>query len=309
MNFSVSNPNQIKRLLESKISHEDIKELVIEIKNPDVFLESLLLDLNESSDWPLAVNPALIVDMNNHAECSIRAKNIIECMIERDLYGLNVLDFGCGDGLVALEILARGAKKVVGYDLKPNNFWTSASNLILTTRAQEVASNGPYELILLYDVIDHIMNVEPSVVLEDLRRLLTPDGVIIARCHPWVSRHGAHLYTQLNRAFAHIIFDERCLRKYQYEVMPTRKIVHPIWAYKRWIEKAELKIIKEDKIQEPVEDYFIKNELLKSLIQRHFHDSPFEDYKEGKGDLSRVLSFHFVDYVLSREDARKAQLS
>lgn len=300
MNFKVSNPSHIKKLIAT--NPDDIKTIIVDVQNTDLFLDGLLDELNEKSDWPLAVNPALIVDMNNPEECQIRARNVIEMIVERDLYGLNVLDFGCGDGMVAGEMLSRGAAKVVAYDIKPHSYWKDLQNdgVILTTVAQDVASNGPYDFILLYDVLDHVMNVDPVVILQDLHKLLSPDGIITIRNHPWIARHGSHLYTHLNRAFAHVIFEEAMLNKRGYPITPTRKIVHPMFTYKKWFEKANLKIVKEDKIMEPVEEYFTKNEMFVSVINKHFADSHMEEYRNGRGDLARVLSFHFVDFILKK---------
>src|SRR4051812_22296905 len=160
MDYRISNKNQIKTLF--RTCPDDIKEIILNVRDVDTFLDIVLENMNEDSDWPQAVNPSLIVDMNNLDECRTRASNILDMIVETDLYGLNVLDFGCGNGLVASEMLARGAKKVVGYDLQRNAFWEQQEGLHMTTVAQEVAGHGPYDFILLYDVLDHIVNTDPA---------------------------------------------------------------------------------------------------------------------------------------------------
>jgi len=279
---------------------DDIKELVIDIKSPETFVNNILDQIDEDSDWPLAVNPALIVDMNNYNECVNRGRNVVEMIVERDLYALNILDFGCGDGLVATEMFSRGASSVIGYDIQKHRFWRETEELTLTTDWSEVVSGAPYDFILLYDVIDHIMDEEPHQILSKLKNLLAKDGIITLRCHPWIARHGAHLYTQMNRAFLHVLFTQEQLERRGLNPTPTRKVVHPIFTYNKWIEKAGLKVVKEEKIVEPVEDYFTNNELLKSIIQKHYVDSHLKEYREGRGDLSKILSFHFVDYILKK---------
>ena len=300
-NFTVSNPNTIRRLIEK--NKDDIKEITLRVKDPDIFLSDMLSDLKDDADWPYAVNPALIVNTDDEDEVRLRARNIVEMSIEQDVFGLNFLDFGCGEGHVAAEVLARGARKVVAHDIKAGDKWPTLSeqgNLLYTTDWKQVVENAPYDFILIYDVLDHVMNRDPKDVLSDLSKLLNKDGFISVRFHPWISRHGSHLYTQLNKAYAHLIFDDEKLKRCGYEVTPMRKVVHPMMTYKNWIQKAGLSVVKEDKIQEPVEDFFLKNDLLKSMIQKHFKNSPMEEYKEGKGDLSRVMSFHFCDFVLAR---------
>jgi 2-polyprenyl-3-methyl-5-hydroxy-6-metoxy-1,4-benzoquinol methylase len=290
MKLKITNAQHIKSI--AKHNANKIQEIVVESELDDL-IEGLI---NHLDDWPLAVNPSLIVDTSNEEACKNRAKNIIEMVVEQDLKDKKVLDFGCGDGFVTAELLKQGASKVVGYDIKAHKFWGSHQDIKLTTDWQEVKE--PFDFILIYDVLDHVFGVHPSKILTDLKTLLAPNGVIVLRCHPWVSRHATHLYTQINKAFIHFIFSNKQLKEQGYNQTPTRKIVHPLMTYKKWFDIADLKVIKEDKITEPVEDYFLNNELLKALFQRHFADSPLEDYREGKGDLGRILGIHFIDYVL-----------
>ncbi len=301
--YKISNPNHIKRLLESSISPDEVAELTIKVNDIDTFLTGMLSEIKEDPDWPLAANPALIIDPDNEEETKIRARNIMDLVVDQDPYGLKFLDFGCGIGYVAHEALERGASIAVGYDIKSHDSWQNLNTerLNLTMEWTDVVAKAPYDIILLYDVMDHIIDRDPGEVLSELARLLATDGHIVMRCHPWISRHGTHLYQQgLNRAFAHVIFSDEQLIAAGYNQMPTRKIVHPMMIYKNWIDKAKLRIVKEDKIQEPVEDYFLKNDLMKKLIQKHYNDSPMPEYRDGKGDLARVMSFHFVDFILRR---------
>lgn len=302
LTYKVSSPNHIRRLLDCSIGPDDIQEMTIKVNNVNRFLEGLLPEIQEESDWPLAVNPALIINPEDETEVKMRASHIIEVMLAgKDLYGLKFLDFGCGSGHVAMEALSRSASSVVGYDIKAHHTWQSNSAITFTTDWKAMAEKGPYDLILLYDVLDHVMDKDPGDVLSDLGRLLSANGEIIIRFHPWISRHGMHLYTKINRAYLHLIFGEEQLKEAGLEIMPTRKVIHPMMTYKNWITKSGLKIIKEDKLQEPVEDYFLKNDLIRTLIQRHYDESPMPDYREGHGDLSRVLSFHWVDFILGKK--------
>jgi SAM-dependent methyltransferase len=299
--FRVSNPATIKRLLDK--NRDDIKEITIGVKDPDVFLSDMLVDLKDDIDWPYAVNPALIVNPDDEDELQLRAKSIVEMNVEQDVFGLNFLDFGCGEGHVSSEVLSRGARKVVAYDIKAGSKWptfTQDGIAIYTTDWKQVIENAPYDYILIYDVLDHVMDKDPKDVLSELSKLLAKDGFISVRFHPWIGRHGSHLYTQLNKAFAHLIYDEEKLKRAGYDIVPTRKVIHPMWTYKNWIQKAGLSVVKEDKIQEPVEKFFMDNDVFKSVIQKHFKNSPMEEYKEGKGDLGRVMSFHFCDFILAR---------
>ena len=300
-NFKISNPSTIRRFIDKY--KNDIKEITLNVKDDDLFLSDLLCVLKDDNSWPEAIQASMITDPTSDEELQVRAKNIIEMMVEQDVFGLNILDFGCGEGDVAAEIMNRGARKVVAYDIKEGNKWPTFSNqgdITYTTDWKKVIEGAPYDFVLIYDVLDHVIDREPKDVLSEISRLLSKDGLISIRCHPWISRHGTHLYTQLNKAFAHLIFDDEKLKRLGYESTPTRKVIHPMITYKNWIEKAGLSIVKEEKHQEPVEEFFLKNDFLKSIIQKHFKNSPLTEYKEGKGDLSRVMSFHFCDFLVAR---------
>lgn len=287
MLHKLTNPNHIRKLFNCNSYLEDVKEISLNIKDVSQFIDDFF-EFDDSSDWPLAVPPILVVDSKNPDACRERARNIVDSLIDIPLKNLNVLDFGCGDGTIANEMTIRGAE-VTAYDPKT----------LLNKTWDEVVTNSPYDLILLYDVLDHMIDEEPSVALGRVGKLLKKKGKMIVRCHPWISRHGGHCYTQINRAWIHLFLTEEQLKKRGCEVIPTRKVVHPLYTYKKWIEDANLQILQEDKIVENVEEYFTNNELFKKAMYKHFKDSPFEDYRQGKGDLARVMGFHFVDYVLS----------
>ena len=304
MLYKISNPTYIKRLVNYKSYLDDVAEMSLNITDVQQFVDDFY-EFDDASDWPLAVNPTLIINPDNIEECRLRAKNVVDSVIERKIAGLNILDFGSGDGTIAEEMVKRKAN-VVAYDLTlPKTLFDYQPSPpekqapTITTNWSSVADwHAPFDLILLYDVLDHCTE-EPVEVLKRLRPLLKKDGTMIIRCHPWISRHGGHCYTKINRAWVHLLFTEEQLRKRGCDPMPIRKIIHPLYTYKKWIEEANYKIIKEDKITESVEDYFTNNELFKNIIYKHFKDSPFEDYRKGKGDLARVMGFHFIDYILS----------
>jgi 2-polyprenyl-3-methyl-5-hydroxy-6-metoxy-1,4-benzoquinol methylase len=296
MLHKITNPNHIKKLFNYNSYLEDIKEISLNIKDVNQFIDDFF-EFDDNSDWPLAVPPILVVDNKNFDACMERAKNIIDSIIDIPLKNLNILDFGCGDETISEEMALRGAN-VTAYDIVQPK--TLLSKPIFTSNWSDVVKNAPYDLILLYDVLDHIIDEEPSTILGRIGKLLNKKGKMVVRCHPWISRHGGHYYTHINRAWIHLFLTEEQLKKRGCEIIPNRKIVHPLYTYKKWIEEANLQIIQEDKIVENVEDYFTNNELFKKVLYKHFKDSPFDDYKQGKGDLARVMGFHFIDYILTK---------
>ena len=86
------------------------------------------------------------------------------------LKGLEILDLGCGGGLVC-EPLTRLGAKVTGIDFVKNNiktakFHSKISNLNITYLNQDLSSiklNRQFDIILMFEVIEHLNNWENIV--------------------------------------------------------------------------------------------------------------------------------------------------
>lgn len=253
--------------------------------------------LAKSNVWPIAVPQDMICGDDNDSKFA-RAAGIIHDFIKTDLSNKTFLDFGCGEGHIA-HLVANliGSKKVCGFDTNSQN-WDSLEpipNLKLTTDFEEVKNTGPFDIILLNDVIDHVE--DPFRVLEQVRELKQPQtGKIFMRCHPWTSRTGTHLYKDLNRAYLHLIFDEKeLLNVMGLKGSFTNKTIDPLNTYRKAIQNAGFTILQEDVIRHPVELFFTtKNSVLKR-IQETFAKKDPKFSTEFPRD---ILEIQFVDYTL-----------
>ncbi len=157
--------------------------------------------------WPMAVLPSEIVV--SESERMEHGRAVVAWMLNHlinyrrnSIAGWRMLDFGCGLGQCVVAAQQHGFT-AVGYDVVSAPTWTSSA---FTTDLEEVKRRGPYDLILLYDVIDHLSDLETT--LRDLHQLFTPATLGLARCHPFCARHGGHLYEampSLNKAYAHLL--------------------------------------------------------------------------------------------------------
>lgn len=102
------------------------------------------------------------------------------------LAGLNVLDIGCGGGLIA-EPMARLGATVVGLDATDKNIRVARlhaerSGLAIDYRcaaAEDLAeTSARFDVILALEVIEHVAALEPFVAA--CARLLAPGGTLIA---------------------------------------------------------------------------------------------------------------------------------
>ena len=251
----------------------------------------------ESSKWPEAVNPNLICDPNSEQDKIERGRGIIELMIEDDLKGLKFLDAGCGEGHCVSLSTEYGTQISVGFDIKTYDSWSNfkkKDNFHLTTDFEEVKKHGPYDVITIFDVIDHIKGMEPVTFLQACKSVLASNGKIYMRCHPFVSRHATHLYHELNKAYVHLVFSPEELK----QLMPNSKymeesieVTRPMSTYGNFISDAGLKISNRRDITEKPEPFF-KIPKIAERIMKHTKFDKFPEFQ---------LSIQFIDYVLRNQ--------
>lgn len=250
----------------------------------------------ESDKWPEAVNPNLICDPNSQQDKVERGRGIIELMIEEDLKELKFLDAGCGEGQCAFLSTEYGTQVSVGFDIKKHDSWKDfekKDNFHITTDFEEVKKHGPYDVITVFDVIDHIKGMEPTTFLQACKSVLADNGKIYMRCHPFVSRHATHLYHELNKAYVHLVFTPEELKR----LVPDSKyaeestgVTRPLKTYGEYIEQAGLKIINRRDITEKIEPFFKIPKIAARIMDR----TEFGSFPEFQ------LSIQFIDFVLGK---------
>jgi len=252
-----------------------------------------------NDDWPKAVDLDLIVG-EKETEKQFRATQVIE-LIGIPTDGMSVLDFGCGEGHVAHEI-SQTANKVVGFDKKRCDSWDDkvADNLFFITDDKIIKQHAPYDLIILYDVIDH-MQGDHALTLKRLAQLLSDNGRFFIRTHPWTARHGSHLYEKINKAYLHLVVtpDETPDIPWK-EVEYTHKITRPMGSYENWFKHAGLEIVSRD-IQHvgAIEEFFDK--LLDRIIAVTWNGIIDQD------TAKKIMAIEFVDYILENKGPVKVK--
>lgn len=253
----------------------------------------LLKKILYSEEWPKAVNENLICNPNSEKDKIERGRNIIELMIKEDLDNLKVLDFGCGEGQLAFISNEYKTNISVGYDITSYKQWEQyhESNVIMTNDWEKVIANGPYDIIILFDVIDHSTTESPIKILQKIKNVLHQNGKIYMRCHPWISRHATHLYNDLNKAWVHLVFSPEEIK----QLIPKPKyieeniyITRPIKTYYDYITTANLKINNTREITTIVEPFF-KNKLIASRIIKNTNLESLPEFQ---------MTFQFLDYIL-----------
>jgi SAM-dependent methyltransferase len=143
-------------------------------------------------------------------------ETLLGSSIWQDLTDKVVLDFGCGSGQDAIEIAKRGARKVIGVDIRD-----SVLDLARQKAAQaRVADRTVFvrepseqvDVVVSVDAFEHF--ADPAGVLESIKRLLKPNGrVLISFGPPWYHPLGGHLFSVF--PWAHLIFTEEALIRWR----------------------------------------------------------------------------------------------
>lgn len=259
----------------------------------------LLEKLLHSEAWPEAVFSAQIADENSEADKAERAEGIADILLP-PFSGKKFLDLGCGEGHVA-KYVANDASVSVGYDISKNeasklDWEIKKDKFLLTTDFKKVVSEGPYDIVMIYDVTDHSAE-DPSSILLKAKSVLADEGRIYLRCHPWTGRHGGHAYRKINKAFVHLVFGDEELSHLGVDLEYNRRILFPINTYNKAIDEAGLARESEPEIDtQEVEPFFEQNPLVKSRILAAFG---LNEWTAEKPVFQ--MSQCFLDYVLKKK--------
>jgi 2-polyprenyl-3-methyl-5-hydroxy-6-metoxy-1,4-benzoquinol methylase len=222
-----------------------------------------------SEAWPNAVAKELICDDNNEQDKFDRATGIVNVFISELVENKKFLDFGCGFGHVPFSAHINKAKVSVGYDISDNFSVNEQQNLVLTNNWQKVIDNGPYDIITMFDVMDHLIDETPVNVLLNLKTVLSPNGKLYVRYHPFISRHGSHLYKKINKAYLHLVFTPEEIKAMIPDYVPESSppVVQPLKIYSTIPVLSGLKIEKEYITRTPVENFFKHGEIAKRIVE------------------------------------------
>lgn len=251
------------------------KNLVTEVAIT-VDKESLYgLDLIELANFlPDAVNPELIA--KTYAARRLRALGILYQFFP-DLERKRFLDFGCGDGTLVREAILHKAGYARGYDIVPTFDWQYTPELYL----HNLDKLEPFDCILVHDVLDHCVKTSQAVVMKQIHSLCHRNTVVKIRCHPWTSRHGTHLYHQLNKAFIHLLWTQAQLTAHVLEI-PTLKVKNA--NYEQLFADSNFQIVSAMPLIDEVEEVFttypqVKQRLEEQEITQEMMQVSFIDYE------------------------------
>lgn len=93
---------------------------------------------------------------------------------------IKVLDFGCGNGNLLVELRKRGVLELFGYDFDDKaTLFSQNEGLTVFSDYDKIKENGNYDFIFLNHVVEHLSHPEKDI--ENLSTFLKPNGIFIIR--------------------------------------------------------------------------------------------------------------------------------
>jgi SAM-dependent methyltransferase len=145
-----------------------------------------------------------------------RGRNKVETLLGPDLFhktrGKTVIDLGCGYGDQTIELAKRGAKLVIGLDIR-EDVLEAARNKAQGLRnvkflTPQRCPRGLADFVISLDSFEHFSN--PSAALDLINDLLRPGGKLLSSFGPpWKHPLGGHTFSAF--PWAHLLLHESAL--------------------------------------------------------------------------------------------------
>lgn len=152
-------------------------------------------------------SPDLLAETGDKSKLDLLGSNFLS-----KIPGKTVIDFGCGVGNEAIEMAQRGARKVIGIDIREELLQTARESALkagiqdrctFTTFTSETS-----DLIVSIDAFEHFNDA--AEILRIMNSLLKPDGeILLSFGPPWYHPLGGHLFSVF--PWAHLLFSEDAL--------------------------------------------------------------------------------------------------
>lgn len=133
----------------------------------------------------------------------------------------DVLDVGCGAGGKSLYYLSLGAKSVTGIDVVEyyeqeskelcNELGLEGFTFFVQDAAKTNFADNSFDTIIMNDAMEHVS--KPKEVLNEMFRILKPNGKLYVNFPPYNHPYGAHLSDVIGIPWVQALFSDKTLIK------------------------------------------------------------------------------------------------
>jgi SAM-dependent methyltransferase len=159
--------------------------------------------------------------------------------------GKDLLEFGCGEGALALGMaLRKEARRVVGIevlDVYKHCLPIAKKQLRLETLPENIelvkiepggplAQLGQFDFVYTWSVVEHVAQYMIADALGTIRDALKPGGLFFLQISPlYYSAFGSHMQPWIPEPWAHLSMQHDLYKKAIYDAPPTSEEVRAAW--------------------------------------------------------------------------------
>ena len=129
-------------------------------------------------DYDIVINPKMSFGTGHHATTYL----MMNRMFDIDLVNTNVLDVGCGTGILSILAEKLGAKSILGIDIDEWSIQNSKENKILNNSKRVKVKNCTVSSLINYKFDIILANINRNVIVNDLtqyRDILNNGGQLL----------------------------------------------------------------------------------------------------------------------------------
>lgn len=171
---------QIEDLEEKNWNEEWEKNFIPVIVDNRCIVKATFHNSEQKYDYEILINPKMSFGTGHHETTYM----MIEHILDMDLVGKDVLDAGCGTGILAILAAQMQAKNIVAYDIEDWAYHNAVENILLNHTSHIHVLQGTISTLQLpipaYDII--LANINKNVLLEEISvyyQFLKPNGLLV----------------------------------------------------------------------------------------------------------------------------------
>ena len=114
----------------------------------------------------------------------VSGRHLFLCRMAGDVKGASILDLGCGFGWFEAFAINAGCSRIVGLDtdevsLKRAARETTGPEFLLYDALNAPENMGEFDIVVMFDFLEHVPAGDESLLLEKVRGFLKPDGRLL----------------------------------------------------------------------------------------------------------------------------------